>query len=56
MRHEKWFELSETRYNGNITDWQNAVKKLRKRDLIEYMAYLYGTNTAMLEKVMLIEF
>ena len=56
MKREKWFDLSETRYNGNITDWKKTVMKLRKKDLIEYIAYLYGSDMAMLEKVMLIEF
>ena len=52
---EKWFDLSETRYNGNISDWSASVRKLRKKELVEYVAYLYGSDLEMMEKVLLLE-
>lgn len=44
MNEKKMEELLMTRINGNISVFNEAVKKMRKIDLLDYIEYSWSTG------------
>lgn len=40
--HEKFEEIELNRINGNLTDYRNAVRKLSKLEMLNFLEYVTG--------------
>ena len=42
MNNKKFQDLSLNLINGNLSDYAAGIKKLRKKDLTQYLIYCYN--------------